>query len=559
MLIELAVRNLAIFEDVRVPFTAGLNVVTGETGAGKSLLVEAIRLALGEKADPVAVRAGEPEAEVSALFDLSRRDDLRDAWEEAGLPWEEEVVLRRVLPASGRSRAFLNGRPVAQPVLAALSPLLLTMVGQHSVPELLSRSAALSAVDDFAGTGSLSSEMRKRYRRVAALRRQVAEAADRGAGARSRTETLDFEIGELSKAALLPGEEEELAADLSLLRNASKVREALQAADDAIASSENAALVSMGFALARLREAVAVDPRISAPAERLRSAREEVQDLSRELGSLAARVTEDPERRERVEERLSGIRRLKRKYGKEVPGLLSHLDSLRSERASLAGALETEERLRKELVTEEDSGVATAKKLSAARRKAAAAMGPAVEKELARVALAGGRFRAEVSTREPVPSALSASGIDEAELLFSANPGQVLRPLAQTASGGELSRVMLSLRNAASRGGAGKTLVFDEIDTGIGGQVAERVGARLKSLSATAQVVCVTHLPQVAAFADHHLQVVKKEAGGTVATGVNPLSKQDRIGELARMISGAEITEKAKAHAKTLIEKAAGE
>jgi DNA repair protein RecN (Recombination protein N) len=475
MLIELAVRNLAIFEDVRVPFTAGLNVVTGETGAGKSLLVEAIRLALGEKADPVAVRAGEPEAEVSALFDLSRRDDLRDAWEEAGLPWEEEVVLRRVLPASGRSRAFLNGRPVAQPVLAALSPLLLTMVGQHSVPELLSRSAALSAVDDFAGTGSLSSEMRKRYRRVAALRRQVAEAADRGAGARSRTETLDFEIGELSKAALLPGEEEELAADLSLLRNASKVREALQAADDAIASSENAALVSMGFALARLREAVAVDPRISAPAERLRSAREEVQDLSRELGSLAARVTEDPERRERVEERLSGIRRLKRKYGKEVPGLLSHLDSLRSERASLAGALETEERLRKELVTEEDGGVATAKKLSAARRKAAAAMGPAVEKELARVALAGGRFRAEVSTREPVPSALSASGIDEAELLFSANPGQVLRPLAQTASGGELSRVMLSLRNAASRGGAGKTLVFDEIDTGIGGQVAERV------------------------------------------------------------------------------------
>ncbi|MHB1013655.1 MAG: DNA repair protein RecN [Desulfobacteria bacterium] len=559
MLIELTVRNLAIFEDVRVPFSAGLNVVTGETGAGKSLLVEAIRLALGEKADPVAVRTGEPEAEVTALFDLSRRDDLRDAWEEAGLPWEEEVVLRRVLPAAGRSRAYLNGRPVAQPALAALSPLLLTMVGQHGVPELLSRAAAMSAVDDFAGAGALSSEMRKRYRRVAALRRQAAEAADRGAGARSRTETLDFEIGELSRAALTPGEEEELAADLSLLRNAAKVREALQAADDAIASSENAALAAMAFALARLREAAAVDPRIVETAERLRSAREEVQDLSRELGSLAARVTEDPERRERVEERLSVIRRLKRKYGKEVSELVSHLDLLRSERASLAGALEEEARLRKELVIEEEGGVAAAKKLSAIRRKAAAGMGPAVEKELARVALAGARFRAEVSSREAVPAALSASGIDEAELLFSANPGQELRPLAQTASGGELSRVMLSLRNAASRGGAGKTLVFDEIDTGIGGQVAERVGARLKSLSVSAQVVCVTHLPQVAAFADHHLQVVKKAASGTVATGVKPLSKQDRIEELARMISGAEITEKAKAHAKTLIEKAAGE
>jgi DNA repair protein RecN (Recombination protein N) len=559
MLIELTVRNLAIFEDVRVPFSAGLNVVTGETGAGKSLLVEAIRLALGEKADPVAVRTGETEAEVIALFDLSRRDDLRDAWEEAGLPWEEEVVLRRVLPAAGRSRAYLNGRPVAQPVLAVLSPLLLTMVGQHSVPQLLSRAAALTAVDDFAGAGTLSSEMRKRYRRVAALRRQAAEAADRGAGARSRTETLDFEIGELSKAALAPGEEEELGADLSLLRNAAKVREALQAADDALASSESAALVSMAFALARLREAAAVDPRLTETAERLRSAREEVQDLSRELGSLAARVTEDPERRERVEERLSVIRRLKRKYGKEVPELVSHLDLLRSDRESLSGALEEEARLRKELLNEEEDGVAAAKKLSGTRRKAAAAMGPAVEKELSRVALAGARFRAEVSSREAVPAGLSASGIDEAELLFSANPGQELRPLSQTASGGELSRVMLSLRNAASRGGAGKTLVFDEIDTGIGGQVAERVGARLKSLSVAAQVVCVTHLPQVAAFADHHLQVVKKTAAGAVATGVKPLSKQDRIGELARMISGAEITEKAKAHAKTLIEKAAGE
>ena len=559
MLIELTVRNLAIFEDVRVPFSAGLNVVTGETGAGKSLLVEAIRLALGEKADPVAVRTGESEAEVTALFDLSRRDELRDALEEAGLPWEEEAVLRRVLPAAGRSRAYLNGRPVAQPVLATLSPLLLTMVGQHSVPELLSRAAALSSIDDFAGAGALSSEMRKRYRRVAALRRQAAEAADRAAGARIRTETLDFEIGELSKAALVPGEEEELAADLSLLRNAAKVREALHAADDAIASSENAALAAMAFALARLREAAAVDPRIAESAERLRSAREEVQDLSRELGSLAARVTEDPERRERVEERLSAIRRLKRKYGKEVPELVSHLDLLRSERASLEGALGEEARLRKELAAEEEAGVAAAKRLSAARRKAAAAMGPAVVKELARVALAGARFRAEVSSRAAVPAALSASGIDEAELLFSANPGQELRPLAQTASGGELSRVMLSLRNAASRGGAGKTLVFDEIDTGIGGQVAERVGARLKGLSASAQVVCVTHLPQVAAFADHHLQVVKETAAGTAATGVKPLSKQDRIGELARMISGAEITEKAKAHARTLIEKAAGE
>ncbi len=557
MLIELAVRNLAIFEDVRVAFAGGLNVVTGETGAGKSVLVEAIRLALGEKADPMAVRTGEPEAEVCALFDLSRRGELRDVWEEAGLPWEEEVVLRRVLPASGRSRAYLNGRPVAQPVLASLSPNLLTMVGQHSVPELLSRAAALSTIADFGGTGAHAAAMRRRYRRVAALRRQAEEAAARGAGARSRAETLDFEIGELSKAGLSPGEEEALAAELALQRNAGKVRDALRAADDALASSEHAALASMGFALARLREAAAVDPRLSETAERLRSFREEVLELSRDVASLAGRAAEDPERRERAEARLSEIRRLRRKYGKDTAELVAHLEELRVERESLGDALEGERRVRGELLREEEDAVRAARELSELRRAAAGAMGPAVEAELAKVALEGARFRAELTSRDAAPGALSTSGFDEAEFLFSANPGQEMRPLASTASGGELSRVMLSLRNAASRGGGGRTLVFDEIDTGIGGKVAERVGARLKGLAAVSQVVCVTHLPQVAAFAELHLQVVKRAAGGTVATGVKPLSKQDRIRELARMISGAEITERAKAHARELIERAA--
>ena len=559
MLIELTVRNLAIFEDVRVAFAGGLNVVTGETGAGKSVLVEAIRLALGEKADPMAVRTGETEAEVSALFDLSRRDELRDAWEEAGLPWEEEVVLRRVLPAAGRSRAYLNGRPVAQPVLASLSPLLLTMIGQHSVPELLSRAAALSSIDDFAGTGALASGMRRRYRRVTALRRQADEAAVRGAGARSRTETLDFEIGELSRAAIAPGEEEALAAELSRMRNAAKVREALRAADDALASSEHAALAATAFALARLREAAAADPRLSEVADRLRSCREELQELCRDLSSLAGRATEDPESRERAEARLSEIRRLKRKYGKEAPELLSHLEALRAERDALAGVVEEEKRVRGELLREEEEALRAAKELSALRRAAAPEMGVAVGEELSKVALSGATFRAEISSRNPEPAHLSASGLDEAELMFSANPGQDLRPLSQTASGGELSRVMLALRNASSGGQGGKTMVFDEIDTGIGGRVAERVGARLKDLAGSAQVICVTHLPQVAAFAESHLLVSKVSVAGSATTSVKQLAKQDRIMELARMISGSEVTGEARAHARELIERAAGE
>ncbi|MGE5662765.1 MAG: DNA repair protein RecN [Deltaproteobacteria bacterium] len=559
MLIELAVRNLAIFDDVRVPFGPGLNVVTGETGAGKSILVEAIRLALGEKSDPMAVRSGESEAEVSARFDLPDRADLREALEEAGFPREEELVLRRVIPAAGRSRAYLNGRMAAQGLLADLSPLLVELVGQHSVHLLLSRPAALSAVDDFSGTVAAAAAMRRLHRKICALRRDAEGAAARAAGARERGEALDFRIQELSRAALVPGEEEELAAELSVLRNASKVQAALQAAEEALASAEGAAASSLSFAAGRLREAAAVDPRLAEAADRVRSLQNEAQELARDLAARASRIVFEAERVERAEERLSVIRRLKRKYERDVPGLVALLEATAEERRGLEGALAEEARLRAELVAVEKEGVREAAALSAARREGARKMGPAIEKELARVALPGAKFRAEIDARPPSPEALSASGFDEADFLFSANPGQEPRPLAQTASGGELSRVMLALRNVGSRGRKGRTLVFDEIDTGIGGKVAERVGARLAELGRSAQVVCVTHLPQVAAFAGSHLLVTKRASRGSASTGVQPLGKQDRIKELARMISGAEVTEEARAHAKELIEGAARE
>ncbi|MDA8121509.1 MAG: DNA repair protein RecN [Deltaproteobacteria bacterium] len=558
MLIELSVRNLAIFEDVRVPFAPGLNVVTGETGSGKSILVEAIRLALGEKADPVAVRTGEAEAEVTALFDLSRRVELRESWEEAGFPWEDELVLRRVIPASGRARAYFNGRPVAQSALAELAPQLVEMVSQHGVPFLLSRAAALAVIDEFSGTVPQAQEARRAYRRVGALRRQADEAAARGGSARAQIESLDYRIAELSRAALVPGEEEELAAAHAVLRNASKVQAALRDAEEALSSSEHSAASTLSYAVTRAREASGVDPRLGELVERLRSLHSELQELARDLVSRAARVTVEADRREQIEERLSEIRRLKRKYAKETPELIAHLDELRAERGSLDAALEEERRVRDALRVEEEGCLAGAVALCERRKKGAEKMAAAVEKELSRVALAGARFRAVVESRAPAADSLSASGLDEAELLFCANPGQDLRPLSQTASGGELSRVMLALRNASSRGRTGRTMVFDEIDTGIGGRVAERVGARLKDLGGSAQVVCVTHLPQVAAFADSHLLVAKATGKGIVTTSVKPLSKQDRIVELARMISGTEVTGEARAHARELIERAAG-
>lgn len=553
MLIELSVRNLAIFTDVRVPFAPGLNIVTGETGAGKSILVEAIRLALGEKADPMAVKAGEEEAEVSARFDLAGREDLKDAWEDAGFAWEEELVLRRVIPAAGRSRAYVNGRMISQSALADLSPRLMELVGQHSVPRLLSRSAALSALDDFSGTVRAAAEMRRLYRQISAGRRKAEEAALRCASARERGEHLDFQIQELTRAALDPAEEEQLAADLLVFRNASKVQEALRGAESALASSEHSSVSSLSFAVARLREAAAVDPRIAPLVERVRSIGIEAQELAREVTGISEGVELSADRMERMEERLSEIRRLKRKYGTDVPGLLTTLAGLREERGTLEEALEEERRLRDRLRMLEEDGVREAGDLGKRRREGAERMGPAVEKELALVALAGARFRVDLVSRPHGADSLSGSGFDEAEFLFCANPGQEMRPLSQTASGGELSRVMLALQNVSARGRGNRTMVFDEIDTGIGGKVAERVGSRLKRLGETAQVICVTHLPQVAAFAGSHLLVVKKSAKSAVVTGVHPLSNQDRIMELARMISGTDVTEKARAQAKELI------
>ncbi|NNG47360.1 MAG: hypothetical protein HKM86_09660, partial [Deltaproteobacteria bacterium] len=308
---------------------------------------------------------------------------------------------------------------------------------------------------------------------------------------------------------------------------------------------------------ARLKEAAAVDPRIVALVERIRSIRIEAQELAREVAGMSEGVELSADRMERVEERLSEVRRLKRKYGTDVPGLLAMLAKIREEREGLEGALEEERRLREQLRKQEEDGVRKAQELGKRRREGAKRMGPAVEKELALVDLAGAKFRVELVSRPPGADSLSANGFDEAEFLFCANPGQEMRPLSVTASGGELSRVMLALRNASARGRGNRTMVFDEIDTGIGGKVAERVGARLKGLGASAQVVCVTHLPQVAAFADSHLLVAKKSGKNAVATGVQPLSNQDRIKELARMISGTDVTEKAQAQAKELIKGAA--
>jgi DNA repair protein RecN (Recombination protein N) len=558
MLIELSVRNLAVFEDVCVAFVPGLNVVTGETGAGKSVLVEAIRLAVGEKGDPQAIRAGEAEAEVNARFDLAGRPELRDAFEEAGLPWEEELVLRRVVPSTGRSRAWLNGRPAAQAAVSAISPLLIEMVSQHSVPLLLSRPAALAAIDAFAGTIEQAADARRAYRRVAALRRDVEEAAIRSATCRDRIEGLDFRIAELSRAKPMPGESDEIAAELSLLKGGEKVLAAVDAAEEALSASEHGALAVLSFAASRLREAASADPRIAGFVDRVASLKAEVGELARELVAHGRGIDISPARRERLEERLSELRRLERKYATDASGLVRQLGELRAEREGLDGALDEERRLRAALSASEADALRIATALSASRHAAAGPMARAAEAELEKVDLPGAKLQAEVVSRDASAASLSASGIDDAELLFCANPGQELRPLAQVASGGELSRVMLALRNGAASGAGRRTVVFDEIDTGIGGKVAERVGARLKALASGTQVVCVTHLPQVAAFADAHLLVSKEIDAGAVKTRVKPLGKQDRINELARMVSGAEVTAEAKAHARELIGKAGG-
>jgi len=549
MLINLTIANFAIIDRLEVQFDEGFNVLTGETGAGKSIILDAFGLLLGDRARPDLVRAGASEATVEALFDLTGRDDILHAFTAAGFSVDDELVLRRIVQSGGRSRAYVNGNLVTLAQLQPLSELLVTVCGQHEHQSLLQRNVHLTVLDRF---GNLDEPLRI-YRESYGLMKKIAQQLECLEGAeRDRQQRLDFlrhQADEITSAQLLPGEEEDLLAERLLLQNAERLAGVTRGGYEALYEGNGAVCEVLGGLVSELQSVGEIDPELADLAETVQRSLFELEDVSTQLRSYLGRIAFEPNRLEVIEERLATLTRLKRKYAPAVEEILALLENFAQEIAELENTQETRDNLSEELVVHSAESRALGETLSAARKKAAQALEVGLLEEMAALAMPGASFGvAFVELERPGPD-----GHERVEFMVSSNPGEPLMPLAKVASGGELSRMMLALKRLAPEADRVPTVIFDEVDAGIGGAAATAVGRKLQVVSRTSQILCVTHLPQVAAFADHHHRVVKRELDGRTLTAMEHLENDERTQEMARMLGGATVTEQTLLHAKELI------
>jgi DNA repair protein RecN (Recombination protein N) len=562
---ELRVENLLLIERAELGLGPGLNVLTGETGAGKTVLAHALDLLLGGKPRPGIVRPGAPEAYVEGVFEVPPA--LRELLGDRVSPDADEIVLARRVTAEGRTRAYLGGRSATAADLRDVGGALLTFYGQHESRKLMLSSAQLGILDGFCGESHAAAleAFAGAYRAERALAASLEELRAR-AGARDRElDLLEWELAEIEQAGPSEAEEAELLAERERLRHAEALRGAVAGGlaaleGDLDAGAGAGSAVAALAAAARGVEALAgVDRGLDVLGERLSALAVEADDVAGELRRYADGVEAAPGRLDAVEERLALLDRLKRKHGGTIEAVLAYAASCRARRDELAGAEEAlgDGQARLEAAQAELASLAGG--LRASRLAAAAALAEAVRERLADLAMEGATFEARVQPR--ADAGHGPTGGDEVEFLIAPNPGVPAGPLRETASGGELSRVMLALMSvAAERGdGAGSgagTLVFDEIDAGIGGQTARAVGERLRALAAGHQVVCITHLPQIASLADRHFRIAKDTAGETALTTVSALAKGELVGELVRMLGADAGDVAARRHAKELLKAA---
>ena len=556
MLRELRIENLLLIERAEMRLGEGLNAITGETGAGKTVLAHALDLLTGGRARPQIVRPGAEEAWVEGVFDLppDLRDDPAMAEIAERLPADaDEVVLGRRIGTSGRTSAFVAGRAATAGDLQLLGARLIAFYGQHEHRKLTLASAQLEILDGFAGADHLA--LRKRYREAHAAV-LAAEAELEGLRERegSRERDLDlmrFELDEIEETDPEEAEEDELTADRERLRHAEALRTAAAGALAAVSGDEDAggARDVLAAAESGLDAVAGVDSELDGLAERMQALALELADLGSDARSYLDGIEADPERLQGIEERLAAIDRLKRKHGGSVEAVLAHAEHCRAEIARLANAEEVAAELEARATEARAARARFAKKLSAGRRDAAARLGESVAAELAELAMDGATLETAL---EPHPDGFGPAGAETVELMVATNPGMPLSPLKDAASGGELSRIMLALTGLGSRDD-GLTLVFDEIDAGVGGNTARAVGERLRDLAEDGQVICITHLPQVASLATTHFRISKAAAGGATTATVEPVDGDRLVEEIVRMLGADSDDSAASTHARRLL------
>jgi DNA repair protein RecN (Recombination protein N) len=551
MLLELVVENYAVVERLRVHFHSGLNLLTGETGSGKSIVVDALGLLLGGRASAEMIRTGESRARVAGIFEAPDSATIRRLLEPAGIEVEDgELLIEREVLASGKSRAFVGSRPVAVSLLKELAPALADIHGQHDQQLLFSPEAQRDMLDSFATHRALLERIGGVY---TSWRANSAELAELEGAEQEKLRLLDlwnFQRKEIEGAQLEDGEDAALENERRVLQNVQKLQESAATAYEAVYESPESAASLIRVAAKRLDELCRIDSSLEGLREHLKAADLGIQEVAYGLRDYLSGLEANPGRLEEVESRLASIGKLKRKYGENIAEILAFYDEVRRQIASVESAGERMDSLRKEQKRLASDYEKVARELSESRRAAARRLEKRVEAELAHLAMERTVFRVVMQE-----SPWSATGSDRVEFLVSPNVGEEPRPLEKVASGGEISRIALALKTCLSgqKTAAVRTLVFDEVDTGIGGSAAEGVGRRLKQLAATSQVLCVTHLPQVASFADHHYRVEKQQAGGRTVTVMEELDPAARTREVGRMLSGQKLTDEALRNAEQLI------
>ena len=558
MLRFLRIRNLAVIESVDVEFEPGFNVLTGETGAGKSILVEAVGLLLGARASADLVRTGEPQATIEAIF------------ESAG---DTELIVRREISNQGRSRSFINGALATAGALRDLSQRLVELHGQHEHQALLDPQTHLPLLDSFAKLDADAGRVASAWSEVRVLREQLDRSRMDAREKAARLDLIAFQLGEIEKAAPKPGEDEELSATKQVLASAERIQRLCEESYTSLYESDGAILAGLGGVWKRVGELATIDPQFTPYLDARDGIKSQLEDLAYFLRSYADGVDASPGRLQQVEDRLALLERLKRKHGPALQDVIDTGESLRRERDLLTGASEKSEDLQRHLAAATARFLDVARALSRRRREAATPFARGLEALLAELAMARTRFEVRFNDRELPEDAWSERGIDQAEFFLSPNVGEDPRPLARIVSGGELSRVMLALKTMAAeagergdgarkggpserRGGPSgppKTLIFDEVDAGIGGRVADVVGSKLRDLGAGFQVLCITHLPQIAARAATQFRIEKTVRGARTVTAVERLDEGGRVDEIARMIGGAAVSEPVLASAREML------
>lgn len=556
MLHELQIDNYAVVDRLQVNFRKGLNLLTGETGSGKSIVVGALSLLMGGRGGADIVREGAEKARLCGVFEPQPTAELIELLDQSGFELEDgELIVERQIAASGKSRYYVNGQPATQTFLRDLAPFLCDIHGQFDQQKLFSSSEQMALLDQFGGlqsavdaVGSLHAAWRDLRVKLESLRGDEQE----------RLRQLDlyrYQWKEIEAAALSPDEEDRLRGDRKKLQNVTRLRDDASKACDALYEAADSASSQLKIAVRSVESLAAVDPAFAGLHASLEGVRATVQDAGIELQRFLEGLEDEPNRLESLEDRLAAIEKLKRKYGATLAAVIAYGEEVAAKVEELSSSEKTAAEVEKRLAQASQAYLSAATKLSKERSKAAAVLQTQVEGELARLAMPKARFAVDLALAED-ESGWGAAGLDRVRFDFSANPGQQLKPLAQVASGGELSRVTLAIKTCLKPGSDSlipRTLVFDEIDTGVGGKVAESIGRRLKRLAASDQVLCVTHLPQIAGFADAHYVVEKVARDGSTFAALTELSDKERVTELARMLSGEEVTAAALANARQLL------